>query len=237
MNILREVRRVSNKSLPIRIILLLAFCVIFVVTTYAWFSSQKDVSISGIEADVNPWYVAYYVKGEEVFEKVMDFTINELYPGMPLRTDEVHIYNIGASSTGIEYELVSVKVFGQEVLNELDIEITTDEETGEKTYTIFSEDSNYPFKVSYTYDKTYIEGEYSEENPIESAHATFHFDVRWLYEGTSEDDAENLARDVLDTKFGKDAYAYYNAANSDPSKAIEVKVRIKSSIHTPALGN
>ena len=52
MNILREVRRVRNKSMPVRIMLLLAFCVIFVVTTYAWFSTQRDVDITGMKLNV-----------------------------------------------------------------------------------------------------------------------------------------------------------------------------------------
>ena len=57
MNILREVRRVSKKSMPLRISLLLVFCVIFIVTTYAWFSLQKDINLGGLEADVTSWDV------------------------------------------------------------------------------------------------------------------------------------------------------------------------------------
>ena len=41
---------------------------------------------------------------------------------------------------------------------------------------------------------------------------------------------ENLAKDVLDTKFGKDAYNYYQNEQNDPLKAIEIVVRITSSM-------
>jgi len=225
MNILREVRRVSNKSMPVRIILLLAFCVIFVVTTYAWFSTQKDVTLGGLSAEVTSWDVSYYVnqEGNEFLDKTAVFTIEQLYPGMPNREDVVHIYNIGKSSTNITYELISVKVFGQEVLNELDIGVSGN------TRTIFSADTEYPFNISYTYDKNYLEDEYVDQTSTPNSKATFKFNVSWPYEGQGTED-ENLAKDLLDTKFGKDAYAYYKNEANDPTKAIEIQVKITSSL-------
>lgn len=53
--------------------------------------------------------------------------------------------------------------------------------------------------------------------------------VSWTYQGNGTED-ENLAKDVLDTKFGKDAYNYYQNEQNDPLKAIEVVVRITSSM-------
>ena len=66
MNILREVRRANNKSMPVRIILLLSFSVIFIVTTYAWFSAQKDVKFGGLEGEVTSWDVSYYINEEYI---------------------------------------------------------------------------------------------------------------------------------------------------------------------------
>ena len=232
MNILREVRRVNKRSMPVRIIFLLTFCVIFVVTTYAWFSTQKDVTLGGLDADVTSWDVSYYVNQEEniFLDKTATFTIEQLYPGMPNREDVVYIHNIGTSSTKIRYELVSVKVFGQEVLNQLDIGVVGN------TTTIFSADteSGYPFKISYTYDKDYLKDAYVDDVATPNSKATFRFNVSWAYEGTGTE-SENLAKDVLDTKFGKDAYAYYQDAANDPSKAIEIQVRITSSMIHPSL--
>lgn len=229
MNILREVRRATNKSMPVRLILLVTFCTIFIITTYAWFSTQKDVRLGSLESDLTPWDVNYYVDENQVFDKVVTFTINELYPGMPDREDVVNIYNIAETSSSLKYELTSVKVFGQEVLDELNIGVQGN------TTTIFSADTNYPFKISYTYDKDYMTGAYNFDNPEESSeqsHATFKFNVDWTYEGTGTEE-ENLAKDVLDTKFGKDAYQYYKNEANDPSKAIEVKVRITSKMIHP----
>ena len=234
MNILREVRRVRQKSMPVRIILLLAFCVIFIVTTYAWFASDKDISLGGLEGSVTSWDVSYYVNEDEdeTLDRVAILTVDEFYPGMPNREDVIHIYNVGTSSTNIAYELISIKVFGQEVLDTLRTsgEITT----SGNTTNLFSKDTQYPFNISYTFDKTYLNGKYEDDATTPNAVATFKYNVSWTYEGNGSAE-DNLARDVLDTKFGKDAYAYYQNEANDPTKAVEVQVRITSTMIHPSL--
>lgn len=232
MNILREVRRASNKSMPVRIILLLAFCVIFIVTTYAWFSTQKDVKFEGLKGYTTPWYVAYYINSdeEETFEQVATLTVDELYPGMPTHEDIVHIYNMGTASTQISYELTSVKIFGVEVLENL----KSNQEISQNgnTTSVFSKDTDYPFNVSYTYDKDYLRGTYVDDETTPSAMATFEFNVDWSYR-KGETQEELTARDILDTKFGKDAYKYYQDGNGS-NTAVEIKVRISSKMIHPS---
>lgn len=65
MNILREVRRINKKSVPARITLLLVFSVILIVNTYAWFQINQEMKLGGLEADVTPWDVSYYVNNDE----------------------------------------------------------------------------------------------------------------------------------------------------------------------------
>ena len=119
MNILREFRRAKKRSIATRIRLVLLFSVILIVNTYAWWSATQDVKLSSLEGDVTSWDVAYYVDEDEILDQMAVFTIDELYPGMPDREDVVHIYNIGTTGTIIKYELMSVKIFGEEVLDEL----------------------------------------------------------------------------------------------------------------------
>ena len=235
MNILREIRRVNKKSMPVRLILLLAFSVIFIITTYAWFSTQKDVRIGGLEGDVTSWDVSYYINEDqkETLDQTVIFTIDEFYPGMPIREDVVHIYNVGEASTNIKYELLSVKVFGQEVLGQL--QTSGELKTTGTTTEIFSKETQYPFNVSYTYDKTYLNGKYLGDTTPQSK-ATFKFNVSWDYEGDGTV-SQNLAKDVLDTKFGRDAYAYYQNEANDPSKAVEIHVKITSSMIHPNFEN
>lgn len=234
MNILREVRRVKEKSMATRIRLLLTFAVILIINTYAWHGIDKDGKLKGLEASVTPWDVSYYVNEDknEILDQIATFTIEDLYPGMPEREDIVHVYNMGTTSTNITYELISVKVFGQEVLPQLqtDGEIQT---TGTTT-NIFSKDTQYPFNISYTYDRVKLIGEYVDDKTTPRAHATFKFNVNWTYEGQGTV-AENLAKDALDTKFGKDAYAYYQDEENDPTKAIEIKVKITSNMIHPSV--
>ena len=257
MNILREVRRVRNKSMPVRIMLLLAFCVIFVVTTYAWFSTQRNVTMSGLYGETTPWDVSYYIKADKdknqtwMLDETAVFTIDEFYPGMPSREDYVHVYNLGSASTEITYELISVKVFGQEILTKdasgnqylnvykedangdnvlertVPVTVATDETTETTTTTVFSADDAYPFEITYTYDRTKLIGVYVEgDESTEKAHATLSFKMDWDYDGT-------LDKDILDTQFGKGAYAYYEEGNNE-EKAVEVKVRITSKMVHPS---
>lgn len=251
MNVLREVRRANHRSMPVRIILLLSFCVIFVVTTYAWFSTQKDVKFEGLKGYTTPWDVSYYINSDEeqTLDTVAEFIIEDMYPGMPEREDIVHIYNLGQASSNVKYELVSVKVFGQEILTEADekqyLQVHKVDENGDdytdivpvtrttdgKVTNIFSDKTEFPFNVNYTYDKTKLIGAYEVDGEYEeSAQATFKLNVSWPYEGDGTD-TENLAKDVLDTKFGKEAYEYY--LNNESTNAIEIKIRITSSMVHP----
>ncbi len=229
MNILREFRRTKKISIMARIRLVLTFSVILIVNTYAWFNINEGVKIGGLQGEVTSWDVSYYVNEDEneILDETAIFTIDELYPGMPNREDIVRIYNRGKSSTSIKYELISIKVFGQEILEQLKAEngITTD---GNTTH-IFSDDTKYPFNISYTYDKTRLDGQYVDDETTPDAHATVKFNVNWAYEAGS-DDNEKEARDILDTKFGKDAYNFYQNEENDSQKAVEIYVKITSSM-------
>lgn len=230
MNILREFRRVKTKSMAVRISLLLIFSVILIVNTYAWFSIQKDVNLGGLEGNVTSWDVSYFVNEDtnEILDQTAVFTIDELYPGMPVREDVVHIYNRGTTGTTIKYELLSVKVFGQEILEELKNDPNGIITEGNTT-NIFANKEEYPFNISYTYDRATLIGEYIDDETTPNAAATFKFNVNWAYEeGNTEE--EIIARDLLDTKFGKDAYSYYQNEENDPTKAVEIYVKITSSM-------
>ena len=230
MNILREFRRATKRSIATRIRLILLFSVILIVKTYAWWSATKDVKLSSLDGDVTSWDVSYYVNEDEneILDQTAIFTIDELYPGMPERQDVAHIYNIGKTGTIIKYELLSVKIFGEEVLDDLKANgsLTTD---GNTTH-IFSDDTKYPFDISYTFDKDRLSGKYVSTEATPNAEATFKYNLSWDYEAGSTD-AEKLQRDTIDTVFGKNAYKFYQNSDNDSNKAIEIYVKITSSIN------
>jgi len=236
MNILREIKKVNQLNMPIRIILLLTFCVIFTASTYAWFAIVREVNIGGLQGNVNEVEgpdVAYYVGESEILDETVTFTLNSLYPGMPFYNDTIDIYNTSDSTTEINFEIVSVKLFGEEIYNEeFSIGVSNVGENGKK-YTIFSEDTQYPFNISFQCDKSTIEGTYVDDgsDASEKAHATFDFNANWTFQaeaedGESLDDEDIKARDDLDTQFGEAAFEYYNESGNEA--AIEIKVKITS---------
>lgn len=190
---------------------------------------DKDVHTNGLTGEVTSWDVAYYINDEEspILDETAVFTIDQLYPGMPDREDVVHIYNMGTTSSTIKYELISVKVFGEDITEQLKTDNII--QTDGNTTNLFSDDTKYPFNISYTYDKTRLDGRYVDDETTPDAVATFKFNVNWPFTGNGTE-AEKLAKDVLDTQFGKDAYKYYQNSENNPAKAVEIKVKITSAI-------
>lgn len=230
MNILREFRRATKRSMATRIRLILLFSVILIVNTYAWWSATQDIKLSALDGDVTSWDVSYYVNEDEneILDTMATFTVDELYPGMPEREDVAHIYNIGTTGTIINYELASVKIFGEEVLEELKANGSITKE-GNTTH-IFSDNSKYPFNISYTFDKDRLSGKYVSDSATPNAAATFKYNLSWDFEAGSTD-AEKLQRDTIDTVFGKNAYKFYQNSKDNTNKAIEIYVKITSSIN------
>lgn len=245
MNIFREIRKMKSKSMPIRILSILVFLTMLIISTFAWFATDKNIKLKGLEGQVTSWDVAYYVNEDEneILDRTATFVVDEFYPGMPIREDVVHIYNIGTTSTKIKYEIISVKIFGEEVLSSLQengeisttIEAVTEDNSGAWPTTenvtkteLFAKETTYPFNVSYTYDKDYLQGKWVDRNTTPNAEATLRFNVNWDYGETGRsDDISN--KDNLDTGIGKDAYEYYKNGG-EQSSALEIKIRITSSM-------
>lgn len=229
MNILREVRRINKKSVPVRITLLLVFSVILIVNTYAWFQINQEMKLGGLEADVTPWDVSYYVNNDEneILDQTAIFTIDELYPGMPEKEDVVHIYNLGETSTSIKCEVMSIKLFGEEIIDQVKAE--NEIVTEGMTTSILADKTKYPFNITYTADRLRLDGVYVDNTTTPNANATIKFNANWTYE-EGNNDAEKQTKDMLDTEFGKNAYEFYQNSDNDSKKAIEIMVRITSSM-------
>lgn len=238
MNILRELRRTSKKSMATRIRLILLFSVLLIINTYAWWYVNKEVDLGGLEADVKTWDVAYVVNEQNVLDETVNFAIDDVYPGMPDYEDYVHIYNLGDKNTQIIIEIESIKIFGQDILEEL--ENNEEIQKDGNTVTLFVNDTKYPFCISYSYNTDVLEDKYeygkltdgvfedlkNEDGKYgyevnDPAVATISFNINWEYEAGA---------DELDTEMGKKAYEYYNNATENGNKAIEVTMKITSKL-------
>ena len=115
MNILREIRRISQKSKRKRIILIVLLCVTLLSSSYAWFAATKTTTLNGLSGQVNSWDVS----DTEVIDKEVSFDLSTIYPTMPTYEQNLHIYNLGEKGANIKLEIISVKLFGEEILDSL----------------------------------------------------------------------------------------------------------------------
>jgi hypothetical protein len=128
-------------------------------------------------------------------------------------------------TSNISYQIVSVKLFGEEVLADLQSEggiVQEEDENGNIKINLFANSGStvkYPFSIYYTYDKDTISGVYTNEEDVDSM-AQLVFSSKW-----ESIDANN----EIDTDYGKKAYEFYQDEDNEDSEAIEVTIRITSS--------
>ena len=213
MNILREIRKIKNNNIVIKIALILVFSTIFIINTYAWWNLSKEIKISKVEGKINPWDVDYVIDNNNILDEIIKIPIKNINPGMENFHKIVKIKNTGNKPTKINFELLSVKLFGEEKLNELlrNDEILQKENGAE----IFKNKDKYPFDFSYTFDKTELLGQYIDDRTTDS-YANLVFDMKWEYLGT----------DMLDTEIGKRTFDFYNSNNN--KNAIEITIKLIS---------
>ena len=217
MNILREIRKISKKSKKKKIMLIMLLSIVLIVNTYAWFFSEKETNLKSIEGKVNSWDISYVISEKEILDEEISLDIDTIYPGMPIYEKDLHIYNLGNTNAQITIDIISVQLFGNEIVNELKEKLEITDKNNEVTvFADLPNTSEYPFKCKMAYDKLKLEDKYGYETNNKSV-ATIKMQFMW--DGTN---------DVLDTQFGKKAFEYYqNQENTQ--EAMKIKIRVTSS--------
>lgn len=225
MNVLRELRKFKTKSAIAKLRMLVLLIVMLVGSSYAWFNNQLDVGLANIRGKVVPWDIEYSIDDETIQEREITITVDEFYPGMEEFEKNIMIKNLTNTSSIIEYELISVRLFGEEILEELNstnniVDVGT-------TKNIFVTEE-YPFNLGYHYDKDELNGEFVDETTTENSFAQLRVFANWSYEreGANKTYEEN---DVLDTWYGEKAYEYYDSELSKQYSPIEIVIKITSS--------
>ncbi len=229
MNVLRELRKFKTKSALAKIRILILLAVMLTVSTYAWFYSDKDVSISNIRGVVTEWDVEYSIDDVVITTEEIIIACDEFYPGMPDFTKKIKTSNKTETGADIKYEVKSVKIFGEEKLDDL---ISTNNlviDEANKTTNVFATE-DYPFNAGFYYDTDVIGG----IDPITGAdtpdsHAELTVFANWSYERESATKDE-AANDDLDTYYGEEAYDFYkDNEGADPEKyPLEITIQITS---------
>lgn len=222
MNVLRELRKFKTKSALAKIRILILLAVMLIVSTYAWFSVEKDVNVGNIRGVVTEWDVEYSIDDVAITTEEIVIACDEFYPGMPRFEKTISTTNKTDTGADIKYEIVSVRIFGVEKLQDLtdtgNIEIDEDS----KTIKVFTTE-DYPFDAWLSYDTNVIGGEDSE-----NSHAEATVFAEWTHYRSSatKTEAENNS---LDTYYGEEAYAYYqNEELSEQYSPIEITFKITS---------
>ncbi len=196
MNILREIRKLKKRSLRVKVWLILIFLIMLISSAYAWSAMQAKGGMTDLIGVVNAWGVEFFVNDEEILDETATFSVDEFFPGMKDLHEVLKIYNMGSRATTVSVKVTSVKLFGEEILP--DLEENLEIKDNGTTINLFTDKTKYPFDVSIRYKKDLaanMSGEENEENT-----GTVDFDVLWRYEADNDD---------LDTEFGKKAYTYY----------------------------
>ena len=226
MNILRELRKFKTKSAITKIRILVLLAVLLIASAYAWFFTHPVANISNIKAKVVEWDVEYSVDDSTIKEQNITIPIEEFYPGVGEIEKNIMIKNATNTPTDITYTLLSVRLFGQEILDELESDGNITEAGFTKN--LFATEE-YPFNASYTYNTDRITGKFVDEVTTPEAFAKLSVFASWDYEreGATKNLAEN---DKLDTYFGEEAYEYYkNSELSSLYKPLEITIKIYSS--------
>ena len=226
MNILRELRKFKTKSAITKIRILVLLAILLITSAYAWFFIHPVANISNIKAKVVEWDVEYSVDDSTIQEQNITIPIEEFYPGVGEIEKNIMIKNATETPTDITYTLISVRLFGEEILEELQNNGNIIEAGFTKN--IFATEE-YPFNASYTYNTDRLTGKFVDETSTPDSFAKLSIFASWDYEreGMTKNLVEN---DKLDTYFGEEAYDYYkNSELSEQYKPLEITIKIHSS--------
>ena len=175
MKILRVLRRRK-----IKLSFVLIFLVVFIVNTYAWWSTAKDTSTGSLALNVSSWDVAFIIDGEEKTEEYT-FIIDEFYPGIATTENPIqktiNVWNIGDASSNLQFEIKEIYLYGMQILldeatsiPETIEEETTDEATQITTANMFGNVDATIFDENNTHYKILLE---EKENPEENVYTSF----------------------------------------------------------------
>lgn len=226
MNVLRVVRR---KKINIFLIIILLF--VGISSTYAWFNMQNDVQGEGIVAKVSSWGIEFIIdENVEIVSDEYTIEIDKFYPGMEPIEKKIDIYNTDVEKVSIEYEIISISLFGEEIINNETLTEETENQYGVRSASIFGNNAatlfepgntNYsfsmkhptPFEITYSYNKDELaglggDGEYS---------GWFKINFSWP---DNQDDVE-------DTRIGNMAYEYMKSQENSENKESPIKIVVR----------
>ena len=185
----------------IRLSSLLLLIVLLSFSSYAWMVFVTKVS-TGLSAHVTAWDFDFKL-GEDTVTTEIIFEVDQIYPGMDDFVQQVSVTNNGELNGEITYEIKKIEILGT---------------TYETSTTVTSDDlldmmeTDFPFKLSVE-----VEGEDGNIIPIDET-KNVSIKLVWPFES---------GNDELDTKWGQDAYEYYERSSENTCIHIELLLKVR----------
>ena len=190
--------------LKINIVSILFAVISLISVTLAWFA-YSGLATARTEIGVQAWYIEFEKDNQPVSNNIV-ISLEDIYPGMEPRKEEIAIKNLGDADTKLKYKINRARILdSQNDYYELSNEMTSD----------YIEDAishNYPFHIDISLSTLYLD---SGEN------ATFEVSVSWPLDS---------GNNALDSLWGNNAYQYSQAQEQllpeERSPAIEVNINV-----------
>jgi len=194
----RKILKAAKKGLRVRTVIF--FILILVLNTCAWYIYVSEVS-SDITTHVKSWHIEI---GDNVSQNV-DFSIENIYPGMENETQTVEITNRGELPASINCEILQMSILG--TLTVADGTTITSESL------IHSIANDYPFKLKFYINEVETTQILLQRNET----CRISMEVTWPFD-SGDDEA--------DTYWGNSAYSFIE--DNPDETCIQIKAKIKA---------
>lgn len=181
----------------------------FISLTLAWFV-YSGLSTVHTEVNVKAWYIEMKKDGQEVFNDIT-ITMDDIYPGMEPKEEEVKIKNLGDSDAQVNYNIISARILDKDTYT-----------IGDELTSEFVEDQlahKYPFHINIDLSKRYVSAQTDE--------TIFKVSISWPLDS---------GQDELDSQWGNDAYQFKisEQAKKSADKNYQILAAIKLDISLKA---
>ena len=177
----------------------------FISLTLAWFVYSGLTTVQ-TEVNVKAWYIEMKQNDKEVFNNIT-ITMDDIYPGMEPKEEEVTIKNLGDSDAQVNYNIISARI--------LDKDNYTAEDSATSLYVEDQLAHKYPFHINIDLSKKYVSAQTDE--------TVFKVSISWPLDS---------GKDELDSIWGNDAYQFKIAeqAKKTANKDYQILAAIKLDI-------
>ncbi len=220
----RIIGRKKRIKRELKIKTVLAVILALLVNTYAWFIYISVVTTK-VNIHVKSWDFELSVADQS---QNFDFTVEQVYPGMPSAKKEIIAKNNGETEAVLTCEINKIRIFDEEIVANQEYEM---EDGSRVTYTpkelLEKLLTDYPFKVKiFVNDQQYNP---EQEYPLTNGElANVYLQVDWDFE-TGEVAENGIADgDEKDTYYGQKSYEFMQDPANEGKYSMVVELVIKA---------